>query len=167
MQRISEVETARRLMTEGREWSAVRWLLEKKRVREAADRATAALARAREQAAEAWSDELWTAYEEAAAAARAGESAKARNAWEKARDAAKGLPAAVREAAKRIHEADLEAFRCTAAAEEMFAEAERKRSISLAREAARKALESYDLREKAVRKALNAAAVGARPPAKP
>jgi hypothetical protein len=35
----------------------------------------------------------------------------------------------------------------------MFAEAERRMSAAMARDAARKTLESYDLREKAIRKA--------------
>jgi hypothetical protein len=92
-------------MTEGQEWGVWKWLTEKRRVREAADRATEALREAREKAG------------------------------------------------GRRTAADAEAQKATDDAEVMFAEAERKMSASLAREAAKKALESYDLREKAIRKA--------------
>jgi len=46
MHKLEEVEYARSLMQQGREWPVWRWLFEKGRVREAADRATVALAAA-------------------------------------------------------------------------------------------------------------------------
>lgn len=153
MHRMQAVDTARQIMTEGQEWSVVRWLFEKRRVRLAADEATAALAEAREQANSAWSEDLVKAYAEAAAEAGASDGAKARRAYEKAREAARNIEPAVRETAQRIREADAAAYSATMEAEEMFAAAERSMSGAIARDAARRALESYDLREKAIRKA--------------
>jgi excinuclease UvrABC nuclease subunit len=43
MQKLLAVEEARRVLTEGKDWSIWRWLLEKRRVRTAADAGTAAL----------------------------------------------------------------------------------------------------------------------------
>ncbi len=43
MRKLPAVEEARAIMTEGTEWGVWRWLLEKKRVREIADKARAAL----------------------------------------------------------------------------------------------------------------------------
>ena len=37
MQKLEAVEIARALMSEGKDWSVLRWLFEKRRVREAAD----------------------------------------------------------------------------------------------------------------------------------
>jgi hypothetical protein len=53
--------------------------------------------------------------------------------------------------AKRAKKADDRAQRATLQAEQMFDEAERSFSADMARDAARKALESYDLREAAIR----------------
>ena len=53
----------------------------------------------------------------------------------------------------KVKEADDDAYNAHEDAEETFAEAERKMSTSMAREAARKALEAYDLHESAIRKA--------------
>ena len=56
-------------------------------------------------------------------------------------------------AAKRVKEADEEAEAARLDAEDTFDVAERKLSAGLAREGARKALQSWDLRESAIRKA--------------
>jgi hypothetical protein len=66
---------------------------------------------------------------------------------------ASGADAKTLAAAKRIAEADDEAYNAHEDAEETFAEAERKMSTSMARDAARKALAAYDLHEAAIRKA--------------
>ena len=54
---------------------------------------------------------------------------------------------------KRVKEADDDAYNAHEDAEDLFAEAEKRMSTSRAREAARKALEAYDLHEAAIRKA--------------
>ena len=64
MRKLSEVADARALMAEGMNWSVVRWLKEKKRVRKAADLANAALDRLDEEIKARWNDELKAAYSE-------------------------------------------------------------------------------------------------------
>jgi len=64
MRKLAAVEEARAVMTEGMEWGVWKWLLEKRRVQEIADRATAALHEADRKVKAAWSDELKTAYKE-------------------------------------------------------------------------------------------------------
>ncbi|HYL11830.1 MAG TPA: hypothetical protein VEV41_02280, partial [Terriglobales bacterium] len=59
--------------------------------------------------------------------------------------------------AKRVKEADDKAEHCRLDAEDTFDEAERRFSADMAREGARKALKTYDLREAAIRKAEAAA----------
>jgi hypothetical protein len=63
MRKLEAVEIARDLMTQGSEWGVWRWLLEKPRVRRAADRATEALAAANAKVKSAWSEDLKSAYE--------------------------------------------------------------------------------------------------------
>ena len=144
------------VITVGRRRARTRrkWLMEKRTVREAADRATEALAEANKDVKRSWSADLKKAYKEAAAeSALEGGGAAAKRKYEKACEEAKDVDAKIKAAAKRVHEADVEAQCSTDDAEEMFAEAERRMSTEMAREAARKALESYDLRETAIRKA--------------
>jgi hypothetical protein len=153
MRKLEAVEIARQLMTEGQTWSVWRWLLEKSRVREAADRATEALAEENQRVKSTWSDALQKSYAELIAADALASSSRNRKKFEKARDEAAAVDAAIKAEAKRVKEADEDAKQATDQAEEMFAEAERHMSGSMAREAAGKALESYDLREKAIRRA--------------
>ncbi len=103
-QKIAEVEEAKALMTEAIEWSVVRWLREKKRVRKTADKANAALDRLVEQA-------------------------KAES-----------------------HEDIKAAYRVRMDAEDTFDEAERELSARLAREGCKKAIHSWELYERAIRK---------------
>jgi hypothetical protein len=153
MQKLEAVEIARALMDEGQGWSVWRWLFEKGRVRKAADRATEALAEANDKVKSSWSDDLKKAYAELLAEAAVEGNARAARKYEKAKQEAQNVDGKVKLAAKRVKEADDEAHRATMDAEEMFAEAEKRMSASMAREAARKALDSYDLRERAIRKA--------------
>ena len=142
MHKLDAVEEARALMTEGQNWGTWKWLLEKRTVRDAADRATEALAQANRKVKRAWSEELRNAYKEV------GKPGTKRT---------HEMDPKIRAAMERVKEADDEAKQATDDAEEMFAEAERRMSTGMAREAAQKALESYDLREKAIRKAESAA----------
>jgi len=59
--------------------------------------------------------------------------------------------------AKGVFEADEETETMRLDAEDTFAEGEKKLSVSMAREGASKALATYDLHEKAIRKAEAAA----------
>lgn len=146
MHKLAAVEEARTLMTEGQNWGVWKWLMEKSTVREAADRATEALAEAARKAKRAWSDELRNAYKQVAA--EAGSEQGKRGARRKDE-----IDPKIKAAMQRVKEADDEAHQATMDAEEMFAEAERRMSTAMAREAAQKALVSYDLRERAIRKA--------------
>ncbi len=144
MRKLTEVEEARQLMNVAKDWSVWRWLTEKRRVREAADRAVDALSAAEAEVKAGWSEELTSAYAELAADGTK-KHAKARKQAEIAEE--------IRAAAKRVKEADDEAEAARLDAEDTFAVAERKLSASMAREGARKAIESWDLRESAIRKA--------------
>ena len=140
MKKIAAVEEARAVMTEAADWGLWKWLLEKTRVQEVADRATAALINADRRAKAGWSNELKQLYA----------SFEDR---QKANGAADGIAPALRIRARKIKEAYDKGQRARVHAENLFKEAERKMSTEMAREGARKALESYDLREQAIRKA--------------
>ncbi len=157
MKKLIPVEDARALMTEAQAWSVWRWLTEKKKVRAIADKATAALNEENERIKCTWSDDVSLAYNEALAEAAVNGDAAKKRAYESARKDAAGVDAKVRTAAKKAKEADDAGYRATMDAEEMFVAAERRMSAGMAREAAQKALESYDLREDAIRKAESAA----------
>ncbi len=135
-------------MTEGMDWSVWRWLLEKNRVREIADRATAALERAKRNAKATWSNELRMAYDELA-------SQDLKNQPREKGLVKEGQTIApeIKLKAKQVKKADDQAERARLDAEATFDEAERRMSASMAREGARQALKSYDLRESAIRKA--------------
>ncbi len=148
MQKLIAVEEARRVLTEGKEWSIWRWLLEKRRVRTTADAGTAALDDLEKKVKSGWSPDLKKAYRELLAAASVNGNSRAGHTKE-AVNGADALKAAVR----KVKEADDQAFKARVDAEALFAEAEKRLSGSLAREAAQKALEAYDLREKAIRRA--------------
>ncbi len=136
MKKIAAVEEARALMTQAADWGLWKWLLEETRVQEVADRATTALANADKRVKAGWSDKLKKAYAES-------------------QDGRKtiGVASELRTTARRIKEAYDKGQRARVEAEETFEEAERTMSTQMAREGARKALESYDLREQAIRKA--------------
>jgi hypothetical protein len=152
MRKLPAVEDARAIMTAGIDWSVWKWLLEQKRVREIADRATAALDRADQKAKDAWSDPLKRAYLELDAKPK-----RARRNSESKKEESESIDPEIRLTARRLKEADDAAERARLDAEDTFDEAERQMSASLAREGARKALITYDLREHAIRKSEAAA----------
>lgn len=143
MRKIAAVEEARILMREAMDWGLWRWLLEKARVREVADRATAALDQADRRAKANWAAELKQAYQ----------NLVAHESTDKPHSPAQtDISPAIKLAAKQIKQADDKAERARLEAEDTFDEAERRMSTDLAREGARKALTTYDLREAAIRK---------------
>ncbi len=129
MHKFKEVDEARALMTEAVDWSVVRWLKEKRRVRKVADRANEVLDRACELAKADWSEELLAAYRGANADGELGR------------------------VIAHVKRADSEAHRARMDAEATFDDAERQLSTRLAREGCRKAIHSWELYEKAIRKA--------------
>ena len=152
MKKLPAVEAARSIMTEGTEWGVWKWLMEKKRVRAIADQARAALDDVEMKVKLAWSDDLKIAYNQLVA--EDGETKRTRRKPKDHKPAgAHGADAKALAVAKRIKDADDDAYNAHEDAEDLFAEAERKMSTSMAREAARKALTAYDLHEAAIRKA--------------
>ncbi len=153
MHKLIAVEEARRILNIGKDWSIWRWLLEKRKVRTAADAGTAALDGLEKKVKAGWSPELKKTYRELQAEAAVNGNARARRQHESVKEEAVGIDPALRLAARKVKEADDKAYEVRMDAEALFAEAERRLSGSLAREAAERALEAYDLREKAIRRA--------------
>lgn len=159
MRRISAVEEARAIMTEGIEWGVWKWLMEKKRVRAVADVARAALDDCEMKVKLTWSDDCKLAYNQLVSEDGNGNSKRPRKQSQGKQSKSNGHATEkisdpkILAAVKRIAEADDEAYNAHEDAEDIFADAERKMSTGLAREGARKALEAYDLHEAAIRKA--------------
>jgi len=135
MQKLPQVEGAKALMTEAQEWSVMKWLKEKKRVRKTADHANDTLDQLSKETKLLWSDELRTAYAALAQIASPGNQPDAE----------------ILNAVKQVKRADDEALRAHLDAENTFDEAERQLSTSMAREGCRKAIYSWELHEKAIR----------------
>jgi hypothetical protein len=148
MKKLPEVETARALMMEAMKWSVMRWLREKKTVRKTADRANAALDQMSDEVKQRWPESLKAAYGALVAPSNGGRSAEGD--WRK-------TPASgsneVSLFAKKVKDADDKAYRARVDAEETFDKAERQLSTSLAREGCQKAIDSWELKEKAIHKA--------------
>lgn len=137
MRKLPEVEEAKALMTEAVDWSVMKWLREKKRVRKAADRANDALDELSRQTKLLWPGELRAAY----------------GALEQNAKPANQPDAEIANAVKQVKRADDESFHAHMDAENTFDEAERQLSTSMAREGCRKAIYSWELHEKAIRMA--------------
>jgi len=136
MQRLTAVEEAKTLMNEAKDWSVWHWLLEKRRVRTTADKATDALGALEKKVKAAWSEDLKKAYRDLSGNGKAGK-----------------IQSDLKLALERIREADDEAYNARMDAEATFDEAERRLSADMARAGAEKAIEAWELREKAIRRA--------------
>ncbi len=152
MRKLSAVEDARAIMTQGMDWGMWKWMLEKKTVRGIADKARATLDDVEMRVKLTWSDELKIAFnqlvEEDGNSKRSGRRAK-----DDKRVKSQNADAKIMAVVKGVKQADDDAYNAHEDAEDLFAEAERKMSTSMAREAAGKALVAYDLHEAAIRKA--------------
>lgn len=148
MRKISVVEEAKALMREGIDWGVWKWLAEKKRVRAAADKANETLDEVENGIKETWDDRLKDVYNVLVEQASSGKKPRSRQ-----HDAAEQIDPRVFEAVKAVFDADDIAEHAHQNAEDIFDEAERKLSTSMAKEGARKAIESWELREAAIRKA--------------
>ena len=137
MKKLPEVEAVKVLMQEATSWSVMKWLREKKTVRRAADRANAILDERRKEIGDQWKPELKSGY--------LGLSAPA--------SSPNGISHTTLEFLRKVKEADDQAARARAEAEATFDQAERQLSTRLAREGCRKAIESWELCEKAIRTA--------------
>jgi len=155
MKKLEAVEQARALFNEAKDWSVWRWLTQKPRVRRTADHATDSFDEYEKEVKKSWCDGLKKAYAELEVEAEAAGdgSAATRRRHDKASEAAKDVDPEIKAAARRVWQADKEAYDVRMDAERIFDEAEKRLSASMARDGSRRALESYDLREKAIRKA--------------
>ncbi len=158
MRKLPQVEAARSLLEEAKDWGVWKWLTDKQTVRDTADKAWEAFDELEKEVKSGWSDDLRKAYAELEAEAGVAEGgAPAKRKYEKARKDAAGVDEKTKAAAKKLKEADDEAYRLRMEAERMFVEAEKRMSTSMAREASQVAIDAYNLREKAMRKAETAA----------
>jgi hypothetical protein len=145
MRKLAEVEAAKAVMTEAIDWSVMKWLREKKRVRRMADEANDALDVLEKEVKAGWSVKLTAAYESLKPADK--KNGKAPNGTHDPELLA---------VAKKIKETDDISYKAHWDAEDTFAEADRRLSTSLAREGCKKAIDSWDLHEAAIRKAEHA-----------
>jgi hypothetical protein len=152
MRKLAAVENARTIMTEGIDWGVWKWLTEKKRVRAIADEARAALDELEMKVKETWSNEYKIAYNQLVAQDH-NPKRGSKQAKDKKKDEPQNADPKILTAVQRVKDADDEAYNAHEDAEDFFAEAERKMSTSMAREAARMALVAYDRHEEAIRKA--------------
>jgi len=132
MRKLPAVEEAKALMTEAQDWSVWHWLTDKRRVRATADRATEALGELEKKVKAGWSDQL----------RKAAGNGRLRS-----------LDPELKAELQQLKETEEAAEASRLAAEATFDEAERRLSASMAREGAQKAITSWQLREKAIRKA--------------
>jgi hypothetical protein len=152
MRKLEAVEESRAIMTQGKEWGVFKWLMEKRKVRGIADRATAALNEAEDKVKATWSDDLKRAYN--FLATQNGDAGKGKKAT---KGEATAFDPEILAIAQKVLEADEETERQRLEAEDTFAEGERRMSTEMARQGAGQALATYDLHEKAIRKAEAAA----------
>src|SRR3954466_12193741 len=137
MQTLIEVEEAKLVMVEAINWSVMKWLREKKRVRKMADRANAALDKTILDLKSAWDEDLRAAYEQLGS--QSGNVKKSNVSAE-----------LLVQANKLKHAAD-EAGRAREDAENTFDEAEKQLSTTMAREGCRKAIRSWELHEQMIK----------------
>ncbi len=136
MESLKEVAEARLLMTEAKEWSVMKWLTEKKRVRQIADKANETLDRVEKELHESWDDELKAAYDRTNGGRSHGK-----------------VSPETEKIAKAIREAHDAAIQGRMDAEDAFDRAEKRLSTRLAREGCEHAIVGWDLHELAIRKA--------------
>jgi hypothetical protein len=148
MKKLEAVENARAIMTEGLEWGVLKWLTQKPKVRKIADLATEALNNAEDGVKATWSDDLKRAFNYLAT-----QEDDAPKGKKNGKAVPKDIEAELLAVARGVYEADEETETMRLDAEDTFAEGERKLSVALAKEGARKALATYDLHEKAIRRA--------------
>jgi hypothetical protein len=153
MQKLPLVEEAKALMHVASDWSIWHWLTDKKRVRRTADAGTEALNELEKQVKAAWGEDLKAAYQELEAQVAYDANPRLKRQLEKAQEAAKDVDPQIKLMIKKVKQADDIAYNARMDAEDTFDEAERKLSAGLARQGAFKAIEAYDLREKAIRRA--------------
>jgi hypothetical protein len=160
MRKLVQVEDAKSLLEVAKNWGVWKWLMEKSTVRRTADTAWEAFDELETEVKSAWSDDLRHAYSELAAEAELADGgAPAKRKYSKARKESADVDPKIKAVARKLKEADDEAYNLRMQAEQMFDEAEKRLSTSMAREASQVAIDAYNLREKAVRRAETAGRV--------
>jgi len=132
MQKIKEVEEAKAIMVEAIDWSVMKWLREKKRVRKAADVANAALDSTIAKLKSGWDKEFRSAYDQLSA-----------------KDPK--VPADLLAQAKKVKHAEIDAKKARDDAENTFDTAEKHLSTTMAREGCKKAIHSWEVHEHVIR----------------
>jgi hypothetical protein len=135
-------------MIEAMKWSVMKWLREKKNVRKTADQANAALDELNREVKQRWPDSVKSAYE----ALEAQPSLPAQGDHHHRQQSPPSIGSEASLLAKKLKDANDEAYRARAIAEEAFDEAEKQLSTRLAREGCLKAIHSWDMLEEAIRK---------------
>jgi IS30 family transposase len=133
-------------MAEAMKWSVMKWLREKKNVRKIADQANAALDTLNREVKERWPDPVKSAYSALEAQSFAPSRANGHQHQHSPLD-----PGATA-LAKKMKQANDEAYRAREMAEENFDAAEKQLSTRLAREGCLKAIHAWDVLEEAIRK---------------
>jgi len=148
MRKLPEVQEAKDLMNRAMDWSSFKWLFEKSKVRETADRANAVLDRLNRSVKAQWSDEIKATHKRLVAKTPA-----ALRRLEKDPPQPACADPEIVQLIEKVIEADHAAHHARMDAEETFDHAERIMSTDLAREGCKKAIHSWELHEKAIRKA--------------
>ncbi len=130
-----ELDQARKIMTEAKQWSVMKWLSEKKRVRKVADAANLALDTLEESLRANWDPQLAAAYKEL----KSGPSPK---------NATNPETVRLANSIRRAHDA---ALGMRMEAEAIFDKAEKRLSTAMAREGCDKALDGWEAHEEAIR----------------
>lgn len=133
-------------MTEAMKWSVMKWLREKKNVRKTADEANAALDRLNREVKQRWPDRLRSAYDALDA------QTPSRGNGHQHQQPPPAIDPETSALAKKMKDANDEAYRARAIAEEAFNEAEKQFSTRLAREGCLKAIRAWDMLEEVIRK---------------
>lgn len=134
MPKIPEVDEARAIMTEAMQWSVMKWLTEKKRVRKLADAANLALDNAERELRNHWDPKLAAAYKSLSS-----------------EDKDHSHPPEMLKLAKAIRHSHDQAHAIREEAEAIFDKAEKRLSTALARDGCKKAIEGWDEHEQAIR----------------
>ncbi len=146
MRRLPEVVEAKELMIEAVEWSVFSWMLQKSKVREAADVANAALDHVNRTVKSRWSDGMKAAYQESSAKSESSAQHTSKN-----KQPAQTSEPTLKSLIEKVKVADAAARRARRDAEATFGVAERQLNIELAREGCKKAIHAWELHEKAIR----------------
>jgi hypothetical protein len=157
MKKLPAVEEAKALMIEATDWSLFRWLFEKRRVRETADQANAALDKLNKAVKSRWSSDVKAAHNELTPKAGGAAGRRTVEPASQITDPQISNPQIsdpqIRLYAKKVKQADDAARRARIDAQETFDEAERLLNTALAREGCQKAIHQWELDEKAIRAA--------------